>query len=232
MINISGYKFVPLTMLENWQMHCHAICQDLALKGTVVWSPEGINIMLAGEDHAIHSWINWLKAFSEFGDIEFKFSESATQPFGKMLVKIKKALVPGEVNPLVDSAPALKPAELKRWYEEQKDFVIIDTRNHYEIKLGQFKNALDIGLETFSEFPEKIAALPEEIKQKPLVVYCTGGIRCEKAAPLAKKAGFKEVYQLEGGILKYFEECENAFYEGDCFVFDERIALKKDLHSI
>lgn len=218
-----------LSDLETWQSACREQCNALGLKGTVVFSVEGINVMLAGSKSAIDSWINWLKEFNAFSDIEFKLSESDTQPFGKMLVKIKKALVPGDVDPLVDAAPNIKPLDLKRWYEEHKDFIIIDTRNTYELERGKFKNAMDIHLETFSEFPEKVAALSAEIKEKPVVVYCTGGIRCEKAAPLALKAGFKEVYQLEGGILKYFEECGDAFYEGDCFVFDERTAVNEDL---
>lgn len=231
MLNICGYKFVQLNDLQTWQETCRVRCIALGLKGTVVWSTEGINIMLAGEPEAIQAWISFIKSFQEFADLEFKFSESTEQPFGKMLVKIKKALVPGDVNPLVDLAPTIKPKDLKAWYENHKDFVIIDTRNTYELSAGKFENALDIKLETFSEFPEKIAALPDEIKQKPVVVYCTGGIRCEKAAPLALKAGFKEVYQLEGGILKYFEECGQAFYEGDCFVFDERRAVDKKLQA-
>ena len=225
MINISGYQFVPLTQLENWQGLCHDKCQALQLKGTVVWSPEGINVMLAGTRTSIHAWITWLHQFPEFSGIEFKFSESSHQPFGKMLVKIKQELVRGGADPFTEPAPSIKPNELKSWYEQNKDFVIIDTRNDYELSVGKFKNALDIHLEMFNQFPEKMAALPESIKQKPVVVYCTGGIRCEKAAPLALKAGFKEVYQLEGGILKYFQECGKAFYEGECFVFDERSAV-------
>lgn len=229
MLNISGYMFVYLKNLEHWQTECREQCTALALKGTVVWSPEGINIMLAGTPSAIQAWIDWLHAFPEFAELRFKFSESAHQPYGKMLVKIKQELVRGQVNPITEPAPAIKPTELKAWYEMGKDFVIIDTRNSYELEVGKFKNALDIHLDMFNEFPAKMAALPDEIKRKPVIVYCTGGIRCEKAAPLALKAGFQEVYQLEGGILNYFEECGRAFYEGDCFVFDERSALDENL---
>jgi len=231
MLNISGYKFVHLNNLETWQTACKEECAKLGLKGTVAWSPEGINVMLAGVAKSIQAWISWLHAFPEFSDLEFKLSESAEQPFGKMLVKIKQELVRGDVDPITDVAPAIKPAELKRWYQENKDFVIIDTRNDYELEVGKFKNALDIELEMFNQFPEKVASLPEEIKQKPVVVYCTGGIRCEKAAPLALRAGFKEVYQLEGGILKYFEECGHDFYEGECFVFDERTVVDAKLSN-
>ena len=139
-----------------------------------------------------------------------------------MMNKIKAALVPGNFDPLAHKAPSITPAELKRWYEMGTDFVIIDTRNDYELEAGKFENALDIHLHEFKEFPDKIAPLPDTVKQKPVVLYCTGGIRCEKAAPLAQLAGFKEVYQLEGGILDYFKECGRDFFEGDCFVFDER----------
>ncbi len=229
MLNISGYRFVSLTALEAWQSACREVCTHLGLKGTVVWSPEGINVMLAGPSEMIHSWINWLHQFPEFSGLAFKFSKSVSWPYGKMLVKIKTELVRGAVDPIQEPAPALSPAELKRWYETGKDFVIIDARNHYECERGKFKNALDLHLEAFNTFYEKVSGLEDPIKEKPVVVYCTGGIRCEKGAPLARKAGFKEVYQLEGGILKYFEDCGHAFYEGDCFVFDERTAVDERL---
>lgn len=231
MLNISGYKFVGLTNLEKWQHDCLSQCNTLKLKGTVVWSHEGINVMLAGPADAIEAWITWLHTFQEFYDIQFKESESDIQPFGRMRVKIKKELVPGSIHPTALSAPAISPLELKAWYESKKDFVIIDARNNYEVKMGKFKNALDIQIETFNQFSKKIAALPAALREKPIVLYCTGGIRCEKAAPLALQAGFKTVYQLEGGILKYFEECGSAFYEGECFVFDSRHALQANLKT-
>ncbi len=220
--NISGYRFVHLSDLLHWQAICQQKCLELNLKGTVVWSPEGANIMLAGLDSSISAWIQWLQAFPEFAGLTFKFSLSETVPFKRMMNKIKTALVPGNVDPLIHTAPAIPPQTLRDWYATGKDFIIIDTRNDYELAAGKFKNALDIALHEFKEFPEKVAALPEDIKNKPVVLYCTGGIRCEKAAPLAELAGFKEVYQLEGGILEYFKDCGRDFYEGDCFVFDER----------
>lgn len=228
--NISGYRFIALHALENWQAFFREISHAHALKGTVVVSPEGINVMLAGSKEALLAWITAVHARPEFAGLEFKWSESSEIPFRRMLVKIKSVLLRGEANPALTPAPSISPKELKTWYETGKDFVIIDTRNDYELEAGKFQNAIDIHLHEFNEFPQKIAGLPEEIKQKPVVVYCTGGIRCEKAAPLALKAGFKEVYQLKGGILKYFEECGNAFYEGNCFVFDERSALDAQLN--
>jgi UPF0176 protein len=231
-INIAGYAFVNLDQLESWQERCKLFCQSQALKGTVVFSHEGVNIMLAGETAAIDAFTTWLRAFPEFSSIEFKYSESDFVPFKRMLVKIKQALVPGAVSPLQETAPNLSPQDLKRWYEEGKDFVIIDTRNDYELTMGKFENALDIHLNEFKSFEAALQNLSEDIKAKPAVFYCTGGIRCEKAAPLAKKAGFKEAYQLEGGILNYFKECRDAHYEGACYVFDERVALTPELRPI
>lgn len=230
--NIAGYLFVGLTELPAWQAQCKAFCATQALKGTVVFSREGVNIMLAGDKPAIQAFVTWLKAFPEFNSIEFKYSHADFIPFKRMYVKIKPALVPGRVNPLVETAAHLSPQELKRWYDENRDFVIIDTRNDYELKLGKFEKALDIHLDEFKNFEEALQNVDEALKAKPAVFYCTGGIRCEKAAPIAKKAGFKEVYQLEGGILNYFKECGGAHYQGDCYVFDERVALTPELISV
>src|SRR5690606_14580586 len=113
--------------------------------------------------------------------------------------------------------------------DEGKDFIIIDTRNGFEYQMGTFKNAIDIETRHFNEFDEAIKKLPEEMREKPIVTFCTGGIRCEKAAPLMIKRGFKEVYQLDGGILKYFETCKGAHWNGECFVFDQRTAVDGNL---
>jgi predicted sulfurtransferase len=229
LIHIAGYLFVPLTKLEAWQSQCKDFCKVHTLKGTVVFSPEGVNIMLAGEEAHIDAFINWLNNFPEFANIKFKHTATSFMPFRRMYVKIKPVLVPGKINPLQESAPQLAPEELKRWYEQGKDFIIIDTRNDYELAIGKFAHALDIHLKEFKDFETALAQLDPALKEKPAVFYCTGGIRCEKAAPLAKRAGFKEVYQLAGGILNYFKECGAAHYQGDCYVFDERVALTPEL---
>lgn len=230
-INIAGYLFVRLTALFAWQQACKEFCRNADLKGTVVFSAEGVNIMLAGPEMSINDFVTWLRNFPEFTSIEFKYTTSNFIPFKRMYVKIKNALVPGLTDPLVESAPNLAPQELKEWYEAGKDFVIIDTRNDYELSMGKFENAIDIHLNEFKNFTAALANIDASLKEKPAVFYCTGGIRCEKAAPLAKKAGFKKVYQLEGGILHYFKECGGAHYEGDCYVFDERKALTPSLKA-
>jgi predicted sulfurtransferase len=157
-----------------------------------------------------------------------KYSLSAHQPFKRMLVKIKKEIIAfgvDGIDPVNKPAPRLAPAELKAWLDEGRDVVLLDTRNDYEVKLGTFHNAKVIGVDHFRQFPTAVAALPAEMKDQVIVSFCTGGIRCEKAAPFLIDQGFQNVYQLDGGILKYFEDCGNAHYDGDCFVFDQRVGL-------
>jgi RluA family pseudouridine synthase len=163
-----------------------------------------------------------------------KYSETAHQPFNRMLVRIKKEIIafgmPG-IEPGRYTSRRLSAQELRRWLDEGRPVTLLDTRNDYEVKLGTFRNALPIGVDQFREFPAAVARLPEELKQQPVVTFCTGGIRCEKAAPYLESQGFSDVYQLDGGILKYFEECGGAHYEGDCFVFDQRVGLDPALHE-
>ena len=120
-------------------------------------------------------------------------------------------------------------SELKKWYQEKHDMIVLDTRNDFEVKLGTFENAMDLHIEHFREFSDAVDLLPADLKEKPIVTFCTGGIRCEKAAELMLQKGFKNVYQLDGGILNYFEKCGGDFYRGDCFVFDQRVAVNSEL---
>lgn len=229
-VNISTYKFVELNNLETMQAAFKTKLEELSLKGSIVLSSEGINIMLAGSRSAVDGFAAFLKSDSRFADMQFKESLSDSQPFKRIYVKIKKCLVPGAdwVNPAKFTAPALPPTQLKQWLDEGRDFYLIDTRNDYEVETGTFDKAVDLQLTEFKQLPEKIKTV-ELDKSKPVVMFCTGGIRCEKATPVAMEAGFKEVYQLEGGILKYFEECGSAHYRGDCFVFDERRGVDPSL---
>lgn len=230
--NISGYQFVNLNNLPQLKDELLEFCKSRAIKGTILIGEEGINIMLAADKGAIQQFVHFLHSKTEFADIIFKYSESQQSPFEKMLVKIKKEIVTmgqPDINPAQHPAPNLKPKEFKQWLDEGRDLVIIDTRNDYEYELGTFEGAIDLHIENFRSFPAAIAKLDESMKEKPVVVFCTGGIRCEKAAPYMIKQGFKEVYQLEGGILKYFEECKGAHYKGDCFVFDDRVLVNSEL---
>jgi UPF0176 protein len=163
-----------------------------------------------------------------------KVSISADQPFNRMLVRIKKEIIAFGVegiNPAQRTSPKLTAATLKQWLDEGRPLTLLDTRNDYEIKLGTFKNALPIGVDHFRDFPSAVRKLPPALKDQPIVMFCTGGIRCEKAGPFMEMEGFKNIFQLDGGILKYFEECGGAHYDGECFVFDQRVGLDPSLQE-
>lgn len=229
--NVAAYKFVALNDCEILREMLQRQCQESGLKGTILLAPEGINLFLAGEQAAVDDFIALLRSDERFANIDVKWSWSDFVPFKRLRIKLKKEIVsfrtPG-IDPVAAPAPILSPAELKRWYDEGRDFVIVDTRNDWEYRAGTFENAINPQLNNFCEFPQATAAL-DELKQKTVVTFCTGGIRCEKAAPLLQQQGFREVYQLQGGILKYLEECGGAHWQGNCVVFDERGALDAQL---
>lgn len=229
--NIASYKFIVLTGIEALCDDFLSTCNDLALKGTVILSSEGINLSLAGSEDSISAFKLFLKNNASFADMTFRESFSSYQPFKRMKVKMKKEIITlkkDEVQPTQGRAPSLSPKEFKKWLDENRDMVVLDTRNNYEMEFGTFNNAVNLKLEDFSEFPEKASQLS---KQKPIVMFCTGGVRCEKAAVHLLQNGYKDVYQLEGGILNYFKEVGGAHYQGDCFVFDERVAVNPELNE-
>ncbi|MGB8339587.1 MAG: sulfurtransferase [Burkholderiales bacterium] len=233
-INIAAYKFVTLDDLPTLRETLKAQCLALNLRGTILIAPEGINMFLAGERANIEQFFIQLKSDLRLADLAAKESPSDEKPFNRMLVKIKKEIISmgmPEISPAIRRAPAIAPATLKQWLDEGREVVLVDTRNEYEIRLGTFHNALPIGVDTFRAFPRKAKQLDESLKNKTVVTFCTGGIRCEKAAPVLQNLGFKDVYQLDGGILKYFEVCGGAHYDGDCFVFDRRVALNPRLEE-
>ena len=210
-------------------------CATLQLKGTILLALEGINLFLAGSKENIAALKAELRNDPSFADIQFKDSLSHHQPFGKLLVKIKKEIIPfgrPEINPAEQPAERLSVRTLKAWLDEGRDVVLLDTRNEFEVRHGTFKHAKNFRIHHFREFPEATRRADAGLKEKTVVTFCTGGIRCEKAAPYLLQQGFKRVFQLDGGILKYFEQCGNAHFEGECFVFDERIALDADLNPV
>ncbi len=231
-LNIAAYRFVALDHLPQLRAAFTARGEQLGLKGTILLAGEGINLFLAGAAANVEAFLETLLADARFASIEVKRSWSAGQPFRRLLVKIKREIVSmrrPEVNPSETPARRLAPQELKRWLDEARALVLLDTRNQFEVDLGTFENALSLGLKSFSDFPRATPALPEELKRQPVVTFCTGGIRCEKAAPWLISQGFREVYQLDGGILNYFERCGDAHFRGECFVFDQRVALDAGL---
>ncbi len=232
--NISTYKFAPLADLKPLRERLIAQCQAWGLKGTILLSTEGINLFVAGPRAEIDLLIAELRSIPGLETLTPKISLSEHQPFNRMLVRIKKEIIAFGVegiDPGRRTSPKLPAKELKRWLDEGRPVTLLDTRNDYEVRLGTFKNALPAGISNFREFPDAVSKLPEEMKQQPIVMFCTGGIRCEKAGPYMEREGFQQIFQLDGGILKYFEECGGEHYDGECFVFDQRVGVDPTLQE-
>ncbi len=238
-VNIAAYKFITFDDTVEKRPQFRALCEELGLKGTILLSPEGINLFLAGLRESIDAFLAWLRADARFADLEVKESYSDRQPFTKMLVKLKREIITMKnplIKPELGRAPAVDAKTLKRWLDQGHDdagkpVVMVDTRNAFEVDVGTFNHTVDYRIEKFSEFPDVIAQHKDDFNGKTVVTFCTGGIRCEKAAIHMQHVGFDSVYQLEGGILKYFEEVGGAHYTGDCFVFDYRTALNPQLEA-
>ena len=233
-VNIAGYKFEPLVDPIDLVSLYQKKCDELELKGTMLISKNGINFSLAGTQQATDTIIAFLEEDNRFLNIPLKVTYSETQPFRRMKVRLKKEIISlgrKDINPRELTGERISPQDLKNLLDNKEDVLVLDTRNEYETRVGKFENAIDLNLDTFRDFPEAIKSLPEEYKDKQIVMYCTGGIRCEKASAVMMKAGFADVKQLEGGVLDYFKETGGAYWEGDCFVFDERVALDTKLNE-
>lgn len=229
-LNIAGYKFIQLLEIEALRACFLEQCRSLDLKGTILLSQEGINLSLAGTPEQILSFRAFLQNDTRFMDMQFHESYSDSQPFQRLKVKLKKEIITlgqPDANPLTARAPAISPEEFKQWLDEKRDITILDTRNDYEVQFGTFTGAVNLHLADFGELPNAVHHLERE---KPIVMFCTGGIRCEKAALHMLSNGFTNIYQLDGGILGYFRKIGGAHYDGDCFVFDERISLDSQLN--
>ncbi|MBX9878875.1 MAG: sulfurtransferase [Candidatus Obscuribacterales bacterium] len=243
-VNIAAYKFVGIPEPADWIAPLKDKCSELNLKGTIILATEGINLFLAGPRNSIDEFLHYLRNDSQFQqcflDITIKESLSDNQPFGKMVVRVAKEIITMRhptIRPADSRAASVDPVTLKQWLEqgyddEKREIVLLDTRNKFEVDFGTFEGAVDLNLTKFGEFPDEIRAALESdasLKDKTIVSFCTGGIRCEKAAIYLEEIGHPKVLQLDGGILRYFEDVGGAFWNGDCFVFDERVALNPDL---
>jgi UPF0176 protein len=239
-LNISAYLFVPLP--DAAELRPLLLQEALAreLKGTILLAEEGINLFLAGPPEAVRGFVAQLRTDVRLAPLAPKESWSATQPFRKMLVKLKREIIRMDhpaIRPAGGRAPAVDAATVRRWLDQGHDdsgrpVVTLDTRNAFEVDEGTFEGAIDWRIDKFTEFPAALRAHRAELAGKTVVSFCTGGIRCEKAAILMAEEGLDNVFQLEGGILKYFEEVGSAHYRGGCFVFDERRAVDADLQPV
>ena len=211
--------------------------KDLCVYGTILVANEGLNgTISASNNEKLMSALNFIKSIKGFDDLDIKYSTSEKNPFVRLKVKLKKEIVTmgdESIDPTMLVGEYVDP---KDWNDliDDKNTIIIDTRNNYEYSIGTFKNSINPETKKFKEFPkwiDKKEFTKDEKNNKNIAMFCTGGIRCEKASSLMKKEGFKNVYHLKGGILKYFESIsvDNSKWEGECFVFDDRVSVKQDL---
>lgn len=239
-VNIASYKFVSVPEPELWREPLKDRCIALELKGTIILAPEGLNMFLAGERPSITAFLEYLQTDplfeGRFEELEVKESFSENQPFGKMVVRLAKEIItmrhPMTPCPSKKRAPAVSAQKLKEWLDkgyddDGREIVMLDTRNGFEVELGTFNDAKSLDIEMFSEFPEAVQKLnaEQQLAEKTVVSFCTGGVRCEKAVLFLEEMGLPKVFQLDGGILRYFEEVGGAHWQGECFVFDDRYAL-------
>ena len=230
--NITGYKFTPIEDELHLKETILRRSINLNLKGTVLISSKGLNFSVSGAKNNIDKFIVFIHSDSRFADVDVKITYNEYQPFRKMLVRIKKEIISmgiEEINPYQFTGQKISPKELNDKLDNNEEIVLLDTRNEYEVRLGTFKNALDLDLDSFRDFPEEIEKLRDDLNGKEIVMFCTGGIRCEKASALMLENGFQNIKQIEGGVINYFKETGGKHWNGDCFVFDDRVALNKDL---
>ena len=235
-LNISAYLFTRIVDAPALRPVLRERAVAAGLKGTILLAEEGINLFLAGEPEAVRGFVAALRADPRFAALTTKESWSDAQPFGRMLVKVKREIIRMDhptIRPDEGRAPAVAPTTLRRWLaqgadDDGREVVLLDTRNAFEVDYGAFDGALDWRLERFTQCPEAAAAAAADLEGKTVVSYCTGGIRCEKAAIYLREVGV-DAYQLDGGILGWFEHVGGEHWSGDCFVFDEREALTPGL---
>jgi UPF0176 protein len=235
-LNISAYLFTHLADAPELRPVLRERAIDAGLKGTILLAEEGINLFLAGDADAVRGFVAQVRADERFAALTTKESWSDDQPFGRMLVKVKREIIRMDhptIRPEAGRAPGVAPATLRRWLDSGRDddgreVVLLDTRNAFEVDYGSFDGALDWRIERFTQFPDAATAAAADLAGKTVVSYCTGGIRCEKAAIYLRESGV-DAFQLDGGILGYFEHVGGDHWSGECFVFDEREALTPGL---
>ena len=227
------YKFTRLDDFEEIQDPLKLFLDSLNIRGTLLLAREGVNGTIAGDNDSIMKSLDYLQKDKRLVGLEYKFSYSEKPPFKRLKVKLKKEIVTlgvSNIDPTFSSGTYVKPAD---WNEliNDPDVVLIDTRNNYEFEIGSFKGSINPNTETFRQFPAYTKNNLEKYRDKKIAMFCTGGIRCEKSTAYLKSKGFENVFHLQGGILKYLEEVkeDDSLWEGECFVFDDRVAVKHNL---
>jgi len=236
-LNLAAYHFCEIPDPGLVRDRLLALGESLGVRGTILVTPEGLNAFLAGPEADCRSMLTALRAVPGFEALEAKESWSASVPFKRFKVKLKQEIIRMDhptIRPAQGRAPAVDAETLARWLDQGRDdsgrpVVMLDTRNDFEVEIGAFENAIDWRIQRFTEFPAAVQTHAQSLEGKTVVSYCTGGIRCEKAAIYMHTLGLTQVLQLEGGILRYFEETDGRHFRGSCFVFDERRALDPDL---
>lgn len=236
-LNIAAYHFADIAEPAGLRDALRACCEAAQVKGSVLVAPEGLNLFLAGAEHALDSVLDFVRTQAGFAELKVKRSWSAHVPFARLKVKLKKEIIAfghDACVPRTRRAPTVSPATLREWIgrgcdDQGRRLVLVDTRNREELAYGHFENAVQLPIDNFTDLTAALGPLKPELADATVVSYCTGGIRCEKAALWMQDAGFDNVFQLEGGILEYFERVGGEGWRGECFVFDARVALKPDL---
>ena len=240
LLNIAAYHFTPIQNPEDLAAQLRSRAEDLGLRGSMLVAGEGINLFLAGTEEGIQSFLDALRAQASFADLIVKFSRSRRQPFARLKVKVKPEIISfrrDNASPLVGRSPAVMPETLARWLDQGHDddgkrVVMLDTRNREEFGYGTFNDALTLPVDNFTDLPQALEPHRDALGDATVVSFCTGGIRCEKAALWMQAEGMSNVLQLDGGILGYFERVGGRHYDGRCFVFDERVALDPELQPL
>ncbi|MDP3277405.1 MAG: sulfurtransferase [Deltaproteobacteria bacterium] len=238
--HIAAYRFVQLEDPAHWREQILTHASANGVLGTVLLAEEGINVMLSAPMDAMDTFWSWLCAQPPFAGLEGKRSYADNVGFRRLIVKVKPEIIRMNergVKPQEGRAPAVDAQTLRRWLDAGHDdhghpVVTLDTRNAFEVEYGRFRGAVTMEIERFGQFPAEVERLRDKLAGHTVVSYCTGGIRCEKAAIYLQEIGVPEVYQLDGGILRYFEREGGAHYEGTCFVFDDRIAVEPSLEAV
>ena len=220
---ISFYKYAKIKNPGKLRDSVRKACESLGLNGRVLIATEGINGAVSGEIKNIENFKKKIKQEKVFSNLTFREQSYPKQTYHKLIVKVRDEMVCfGKKVNLRNSAKHISPKKLKEWLDKGEDIILLDARNQYETKVGKFKNALTLPIENFRDFPLASRSLGK-LKAKKIVMYCTGGVRCEKASALLKERGFKQVCQLEGGIINFVNKFPNTYFDGSCFVFDDRL---------